>query len=192
MLKKNFFITVLIGVFFSCAKSAPKDYAILSGKIKNAQTKQITIKSRHGDFKDIKLNKDGSFTDTLHLKNKGQLLVFSSKESGQVFLKNNDDLYLKVDAKQFKETLLFSGKGAETSNYLAKKSVLQSKIAVLDLFKLDKKTFNIKVKEITTAFEELLNNYITIDSTFYLEEQKKIKTLPKMLENQYGQFQTQQ
>ena len=173
MLKKTVFIIVAISVLFSCTKSVPKNYAILSGKIKNAQTKEITIKNRQGVFKKIKINKDGSFKDTLHLKQQGQLFVFSTKETGQVFLKNNDNISLSVDETQFNETLQFSGNGAETSNYLAKKIQLQNKFAIADLFNLDKNAFASKTKEITGALKRLLEKSNNIDTAFYSEEQKK-------------------
>ena len=191
MLKKYFFSFIVLSMVISCTKSAPKNYAILSGKIKNAQTNKITIKSRNKDFKKIIINNDGTFVDTLYLKKQGQLIVFSVKESCQVFLKNNDDVFLKVDANKFKETLNFTGKGSETSNYLAKKLLLQSKLAIGELFNLEKDTFSARVKEISKNFNGLLDKYKNIDSTFYLKEKKAIEALPKVLTKQYNQIQTQ-
>jgi thiol-disulfide isomerase/thioredoxin len=191
IIKKNIQIVVLLSLLFSCTKSVPKNYASLSGKVENAKSSELIIRSRAGYVKKIKLNGDGTFSDTLHLKERGELFMFSIDGTSQIFLKNNDDIVMSVDTNKFNETLNFSGKGAETSKYLAEKILLQSKFSTAKLFELDKDSYNTKIKELSGAFKHLLNKYQDIDTVFYSKENKYIKTLPELLMKQYHQINNQ-
>ena len=190
MIKKIVLSAIIIAFFVSCGKQAPKDYATLSGKIENTTHKELVIKSRGGYIKNIKINEDGNFSDTLHIGDKGEIFIFSINGTGQVFLKNADDLKITLDSKNLKETLKFSGKGANTSNYLADKNRLQTTVNLKDLFKLDRATFDKKVKEISTKFTDLMHDYKDIDSAFYAEEKDALSTLPQMFEERYEQVNT--
>jgi thiol-disulfide isomerase/thioredoxin len=190
MIKKGLLLVGIIGLIFSCEKSAPKDYATLSGKIDNVKSKELVVKSRGGYVKSIKINDDGSFSDTLHIGNKGEMFIFSADETSQIFLKNDDDIKINADAKNLKETLKFSGKGAKTSNYLAKKIRLQSKFDLKNLFKLERAEFDKQAKEISTAFTNLMNKNSDIDADFFAEEKEGLESLPQMLNERYNQVNT--
>ena len=190
MIKKGLLLLGIVGLIFSCEKSAPKDYATLSGKIDNGAAKELVIKSRGGYVKNIKINDDGTFKDTLHIGNKGEMFIFSANGTGQIFLKNDDDIKMSFDGKKMKETLKFSGKGAKTSNYLADKIRLQSKFDLKNLFNLEKPAFDKQAKEISTDFLNLMNANSDIDSAFFAEEKAALETLPQMLEDRYKQVNT--
>ena len=60
-----FLITLLVG---SCSET-PKDYATVSGKIYNPnKLNKITLSNRAGYSKEIKINEDGTFSDTLKIE----------------------------------------------------------------------------------------------------------------------------
>jgi len=188
MIKKGILLIGIIGLLFSCNKTEPRNYAKLSGTIENVKSHELIVKSRSGYIKKIKINENGAFSDTLHLKNKGELFIFSSNGTAQVFLKNNDDVKISFDTKKMKETLKFTGEGAETSNYLAEKNLLQNKLSINKLFELDKASFDKKNKEITDSFLGLMDKYKNIDTAFYKEEKVALKTLPELLNKQYDRI----
>ncbi len=183
-------IILLITFLTSCKEDAPKDYAKISGTIKNANVKKITIKGRTGYAKTIVLNDDGTFSDTLHLNEKGDLFLFSVKKPIRIYLKNNDDIKLNANIDNFIESIKFSGNGSETNNYLAEKTLWQSKINVKELFQMKEADFKAKSSMIVSELTALLKKHNNIDDSFYKEEEKALAGLPAMLDKQYNQGQS--
>ena len=90
-----------LAAMLSCKEETPKEYVTLQGKVSNFKSNTLTIMGR--DFKkEITLNEDGSFKDTLnvvdgfHGFNDGNLQSF-------MYLKNRYDLELQFDADAFPE-----------------------------------------------------------------------------------------
>jgi thiol-disulfide isomerase/thioredoxin len=144
-------------VLLSCSEKAPKDYVMLSGKVENAQSETLTIMGRNFR-KDIALNEDGSFQDTLkvndgfHGFNDGTLQSF-------VYLKNGYDLKLNFDVKDFPASVVFDGDGALTNNYLNEK--LQFiKREQLDnykaFFELEKEEFDARIEDVRVKMDKML------------------------------------
>ncbi len=155
MMIKKVFIFALIVSLFSCNKK-PQNYATFSGIITNHFGKNGSI-STDGYKKEIKISKEGVFSDTIHVKNDGALFTFSDgNEFTSVYLQNGDDLKLTLDTKEFDETIKYTGKGMVNNNYLAKKSLFSEKAYSSNLFELDETEFKAKAKEITTQFENVL------------------------------------
>lgn len=99
----------------------------LQGSIKNA-TKEtsLTVKTiSERTLKEIEI-KNGSFaTKDLGLE-EGYYLLRKGNEAASIYLKPTDELIINFDAKDFKNTLLFLGKGAEANNFLVAKRKLES------------------------------------------------------------------
>jgi len=188
MIKKGLLLIGILGLIFSCGKSITKDYAKLTGKIENATTKEVLVKSRGGYSKSIKVDENGVFSDTLHLSNKGELYILSANGTIRVFLKNGDDVSLTLDAEKLSESLKFTGAGSNTNNYLADKTRLQSTFNLKDLFKLEKPEFEKQSTEISNKFNGLMDKYKDIDSSFYAEEKEALSTLPQMFKERYEQM----
>lgn len=90
--------------------------------IRNKTADVITIKNNMGkDIQQIKANDKGIFEATFGVA-EGMYYLFDGQEYASLYLKNGFDLTVKLDAKNFDETLLFSGKGALENNYLADKT----------------------------------------------------------------------
>src|SRR5690554_1861633 len=103
-MKKILFLLSAIAIF-SC-KEEPKDYVTFSGKITNKSSDSVVVRSQ--DYtKTIKLNEDGSFSDTLKVET-GVYNFFDGNESTNLFLKNGFDLHLTLDTKEFDETIIRS------------------------------------------------------------------------------------
>jgi hypothetical protein len=112
----------------SCTQE-PKDYVSFSGQILNQNSDSLIIRSNTDrDFKKrIAVNEDGSFSDTLKIVN-GAYYVFDGSESTRLYLKNGDDIELTIDTKEFDETVVYKGSGADVNNYLAQKALTQEMV----------------------------------------------------------------
>ena len=189
------FIKLMTLVFvislISCKKEEKaKDYVTFQGKVANHIGDEIEIKGRNY-VKKIKLNPDGTFKDTLKLP-EGQTTfqLFDGSEYATLFLKNGYDVKVKLDDKEFDETLSFEGKGAETNNYLAKKTLLQEKLFTGDLFDKDEKEFDQAIEGI----EKQLNDFITknekgVDSLLIANEKKGLAGFKQGIKGAYKQRQ---
>jgi len=186
MIKKGILIISIMVLLFSC-NEAPKNYAIFSGEVANSSTKEITIKGQSGFSKNVVINADGTFSDTLYLKNVGELFILSIDKSFRVYLKNGDNLKVDVDISNFEESIKFTGKGSKVNNYLAKKIVMQRGIAINELFELEKEAFDKKSSEITEDLIALFESYKIKDTAFYNKEKSGLLKIPEMLSKQYEQ-----
>lgn len=183
---KNMFILALAFTLFSCKTDAPKDYAKISGKITNHLGNDGSIRSKTYS-KEFKINKDGTFSDTLHLKNEGAMFSFSDgNEFSMLYLKNGDDINLTLDTKEFDETIKFSGNGSKSNNYLAQKSLLSEKLFTQNIFELNADDFSKKVVDIKTEFQNLLKNTKGLDETLTVLENEEVNSLEKVLTKQYA------
>ena len=155
MRKIAYFMVALAIV--SC-KTEPKDYVSISGNITNKNSDSVVIKSRTYS-KTIQVNEDGSFSDTLKVET-GEYSFYDGGESATVFLKNGFDIAMTLDTKMFDETVKFTGNGAEHSNFLAEKSLLQESILDLDeLMGLD----SVAREEKFTSIKDELTNFYNSD-----------------------------
>jgi len=187
-MKKLIYVLSLSLVIFACKEEAPKDYVTLSGTITNPNSDSLIVAQR-SILKTIKVAEDGTFSDTLKVKD-GTYVLFDGTESTSVYLENGFDLKIVVDTKQFDETISFTGNGAEASNYLVAKALLQEKVLEnKDMFLLEKPAFDAKITEVKTSFEALLNETKNIDSLFIAQETKGIEGLTQYLAKDYDKQQ---
>lgn len=186
MINKTLLIIVTIGLL-SCKDEALKDYVIFSGKITNSHGNKVSVKGK--DYsKEIKMNDDGTFSDTLHLKLEGIYYTFSDgNEQTSLFLKNGDAIKLTLDTKEFDETVKFTGVGSETNNYLAQKMLLEEKLFTNELYDLKEEEFDKKTASIKTKFLDFLTNSKNIDTSLVSDEKESINEIEKMLKGQYAQ-----
>ena len=80
----------IAGVFMVACKNEPKDYVTLSGNITNKNSDSLVVRTRTYS-KTIKVNEDGTFSDTLKVIS-GFHNLFDGKESTNMFLKNGFDI----------------------------------------------------------------------------------------------------
>lgn len=146
---KKVFILFLLTVATTYAQT---DVVKFRGKIANKNGDVITLTGQ--DFKHIiPVGKDGRFSDSFAAP-EGMYEFFDGSEYTELFLKNGFDLTLAMDAKQFDESIVYKGKGANENNILAKKvldeEALEPKImavqndpqAVMKLFTEFRNAFN--------------------------------------------------
>jgi len=177
-MKPIFALLLSILLFGSCTET-PKNYASLSGKITNANDfKKITISNRKGYKKEIKLSEDGSFSDTLNVK-EGLYQFFDGNEVGRIYLKNDNTISFTLDTKAFDETLKFKGDDADRSNFIIANSLLQESYLSEDLFDSSEAEFSKTFDKLKVAYDSLKNTYKTLDAAYFENQDKDFKSMQK-------------
>ncbi len=177
-MKKLSYIVLALLTLMSC-KQEPKDYVTFSGKITNPNSDSIIVISRADrSFKKlIKVNKDGSFSDTLKIAN-GIHSFFDGSEAATLYLKNGFDISVTLDTKQFDETIVYTGEGSEANNYLAQKSLSQEKMFNDDaMFVLEKEKFTERMASIENDFMKALEETKGLDASFVEAEKSDFMNL---------------
>ncbi|TRX21296.1 TlpA family protein disulfide reductase [Flavobacterium franklandianum] len=123
-MRKLLFIT--FSVFISISSQAQnKKQMIFQAEIANKFGDFITFSNdQNKQIKKIQINKKGVFKDTMNIAT-GRYLLSDGNEFTIVYLKNGFDLKMKMDAKNFDESIVYSGKGAAENNFLAKNSIFE-------------------------------------------------------------------
>ena len=187
-MKKLLILCGAFAVAFAC-KEEPKDYVTLSGKIIDKNSDSLVVRTREYS-KTIKVNEDGTFTDTLNVKS-GTFNLFDGTESTSIYLKNGYDLNITLNTKEFDETVAYSGNGSESSNYLAKQALLRETAFSPDIFNLEEDAFKAKVSEINKGFSDLLGSFKNLDSTLLANETMQINKMPEEILGYYKQQKAQ-
>lgn len=168
-------LLLLAGLAIISCKTDSKeevDYVLFSGKIENPLGKKIVVSGK--DFKkDILLKEDGSFADTLKVES-GYYTYLNGGERANFYLTQGDELNLTLNAKEFDETIAYTGKGAAKNNYLAKKFLANENVDFRSLYKEEETEFLKKITETKTKAEETLKNTKDIDKDFVALETKNL------------------
>lgn len=156
-MKKLILLLAIIGLI-SC-KNEPKDYVSLQGEITNSSAGILTVLGKNFK-KEITINEDGSFKDTLKVT-EGFHRFSDGAQQSFLYLKNGYDFNIDYDTQEFPKSLSFNGDGSGTNNYLISK--LQFiKDEQLDnpklIFELEKAEFDSKIGDLEAKLEELLAN----------------------------------
>ena len=158
---KNILTILLVTLVLSACKTEPKDYATISGKIDNVNDqKKLTIFNRLGYNKEITVNDDGSFSDTLKVT-EGRYTFTDGNQYGTIFLKNDSEIVLNVDANKFDESLTFTGDLADNNNYIIESFRIQNKYLSEDLFESDEAAFDNTFENLKTVLT-VLYSYLTL------------------------------
>ena len=190
-MKKTILLITIIIIFISCKNEKLKDYVILSGKIENPNSDSILIFNRNQDLvKIIKLQKDNTFKDTLDVT-EGYYSLSDGKESTQIYLKPKFDLNLSINTKEFDESIVYNGKGANENNYLAKKFLLEESFGKLRYYgyyaKLSEKEFLKLTDSLYNVQMKMLYSFPNLDKDFIFIESKSLEFV-KM--DKYSNFET--
>ena len=165
-MNKTSFYTISIAIILAgCQK--PKDHVELSGNITNPNSDKITITNPDNGYKkEIAVEEDGSFSDTLKVE-EGRYRFFDGNEVGTIFLKNGNSTSFTLDTNEFDETLKFKGDDAEKSNVLIAYALLQEKHLTNDLFDKNPKAFQDAFNALEKDFQDLKSSYTSIDTSYF-------------------------
>ena len=144
-------------------------------EIANRNTDAISFLDRNNgkEVKKIEVNKDGFFKDSFAIE-EGFYMLFDGKEYTKVFLKNGYGLTLKMDAKQFDESIVYSGKGALENNFLAQNAIEDAKYDYDSLLASTEDSFNKTIVEKKASDLSALENK-KFDPSFVMLQKKNIE-----------------
>ncbi len=148
---KKLFTCILALLLFSCAKEQTPEYTIISGKLPEIEEKTFTVSGISFE-KEIAINQDGSFIDTLHIEYNGAYRVGKTV----IYLHQGKNLAFEAQGKNL-EDIIFSGDLAAENNYIAEKSRTSNKILGTNaqkLYSLSQEEFAEKVNQLTTTYNE--------------------------------------
>ena len=185
-MKKIAFILVLV-LSVSCQKET-KNYVTLSGKIIDQNSDSILVRNRNFS-KTIKVNKDGTFKDTLKVE-AGLYALYDGVESTTAYLKNGFDLNISLDTEMFDETINYSGEGAEHNNFLAEKVRFIENLFDLDeLRSLDSIGLEAKFDDLKNEMTTFYSQYNNVDSMLINDGIKSIdRTIGSYKRYLYGEL----
>ena len=133
-------ITGILLTVLSVSAFAQKNYVTFEAKIDNKNGDKLYILGPNKFKKEFTLNNSGRFQDTLKVT-EGMYHLSDGVENTSLFLRNGMDLNLKMDAKEFDESIVYAGKGAKENNFLAQKALLDENFSFDEMLNADESTF---------------------------------------------------
>ncbi|TDP03963.1 TlpA family protein disulfide reductase [Flavobacterium sp. 245] len=189
---KKFFIAGLVLFSALNISAQSKKYVTFEANIANRNSDVISILNNGKIIKKIKVNSKGIFKDTLVVAG-GRSRLSDGLESTELFLKNGYDIKLKMDAKQFDESIVYKGKGSEENNVLAQRILADEKLYDDSVASLDDAAFNKLIEEKKEGDAKRLSNkkldpeFVKIESenaaraiAGFLEYRKEAQEIAKM------------
>ncbi len=187
-------ILLCFAVVFTACNNKPKDYVSISGKIYQP-TDSVLVFQNNAYKKEIKLDKEGNFKDTLHISNTSDRETYQEGFFGLSIGQARTFTYLEngfeLEITKVKDAFTFKGIGAENSNYIKEKIDLSMQFMnVQSYFALEQADFETKLKEAKLAFDGLVSSYEDKINPEFLEGEKKgntgfYKTLQDNYEKEY-------
>jgi thiol-disulfide isomerase/thioredoxin len=172
-MKKIFLIAVvLMGVFNGSAQK--NSHMTFQAEITNRFGDAISFFDVKGKLvKTIQVDKNGVFKDTMSVVT-GRYALSDGNEFAIVYLKNGFDLQLKIDAKKFDKSIIYSGKGANENNFLAQNTLLEKQADIKSLLLASEPDFFKGLdKKKTDDLKRLENN--KLDPVFVDLQKKSIE-----------------
>ena len=189
-MKKIWLLIAFIAIA-SCKDDTEKAATVVSGKITNNRGSEITFKKPNNkEFNEtLNVERDGSFLDTL-LVETGIYTFQYGRNRTEIFVEAGNNLTINFDAKDFENTLTFSGKGSEISTYLFEKQKTEKKLLGEDnsIYILDEAAYVSKLKEIKTTLEKLISSSKGIPGDFEEKEKRNLNYTYLVRLNNYQIF----
>ncbi len=139
-MKKIVFALATLAIV-SCNKEVkPVDYTLFSGTVSNKEGNDIKIFKGRELKKEIALDENGTFSDTLRL-DPGEYILLTNNQYARVYFKKGEHFNMNVDAKDFDKSLSFTGQGAKANEVLAKLSLIQQNLDFETLISEEKAEF---------------------------------------------------
>jgi thiol-disulfide isomerase/thioredoxin len=170
-MKKLITLTLAL-LLFSCAKEEKPEYTILSGKYLGTEENKFTIRGNSFE-KEINVNSDGTFTDTLYLDYEG---LYEIGRDIALYLEKDKNVSFEVNSEK-PEEIVFSGDLSTENNYIAQKSKLSTEIMgnMQTFLSLEENDFLAKIDELSKKRNELVENTTFTANGFKEKELKNLK-----------------
>ena len=185
-MKKYIQLALLVLTIFAC-ESEPKNYATLNGNVKNFDSqKTITILNRQGYKKEISINEDGTFSDTLNIE-EGPYFFSNGTDYASIYLKNNNTTTFNFDAKDFIETLKFTGDDADKNNFYIENIRLQQKYLTEDIMSKTEADFDKTFADLKSAYSQLKASKKNLETSFYTDLDAELENMHKAYKRYHEQ-----
>lgn len=172
---KNIILALIAIISLQSCNQEVKNYVSISGHFDGLTENDTLMKINSRTYhKDIVIDADGNFGDTLHIKKADYFSILIGKQARfSPYLNIGDDLTIEGDVKDFNNTLVFAGKGEDTNNYLITriKEVTVFNESINSLYALDSVEFNTKLDAFKDKMSNLINND-KIDTAVVSREKK--------------------
>lgn len=124
---KKLFVTGLLVFATLSVVGQSKNQIKFTAKIANRNSDTLVIRGKDNFKQVIPINKKETFAASFDAP-KGFYVFSDGVESSRLYLKPNSVVNLTMNAKEFDETIAFSGKGVEESNFLAQQALRNEKL----------------------------------------------------------------
>lgn len=189
IMKKLWLLVATIAIV-SCKEEAKIDYAIISGKIMNAESNEATVYGPNRFNKKITLAEDGTFNDTIKKVQTGTFTLYQARNATPLYLKSGDNVAINYDAKDFKSTLAVSGAGSEISSYLIAKGDKQRELMGqgTEVYVKEEADYKKVMSDIKSAHEALLDAAAGIPDDYKAKEKRNLNYAYLGQLNQYESY----
>ncbi|AXG71994.1 thiol-disulfide oxidoreductase ResA [Kordia sp. SMS9] len=186
---KKIFILIAVLTVISCAnkqKTENREYIVLSGKIENQKAAKISI--INNDFtKEISLNAEGIFTDTLRVDT-GYYSLYHDRTNATLFLTKGEELKITTDATKFIDSMRFEGKDATSNKFLVDKVLRNRGKDPVAIFSQEEGEFIKTMSDIRDVTSQKLKEATDLDEAFIAFEKKNIKYAHLINLSRYPQY----
>lgn len=174
-------IVMSIVVLASCNKENKEvDYTVISGTVSNVgELNKMMIRGGNDFKKEITLDSNGAFSDTLHVDN-GYYALIMGRDGMYLYLQKGDNLKISTDANNFSGALKYeSGNTKLVNEYLMNKSKekqeVMRKLGGSQIFMMPEERFLKVMDSIKNIDLNILKAAKNLPSDFVNIESKKIK-----------------
>lgn len=158
-MKKLFVFLFPAFLFFAFQSKETSNAVKITGTIENPVSENASI--RYGDSTHTAEVVDGKFVLDFELTKPEMITFKHGSESGGLYLEPGDNVTLTLNPEQFDETLKLAGEGAEESNYLLAKYLLNEKYneKMKNIYSSTPAEFAASMDEIKKENEQHLDTY---------------------------------
>ena len=177
-------IILLLILVISC-KNESANYVTLSGKIENPDPSRLLRIYSNNYEKEIDLNTDGTFKDTLLILN-GEYNMNHGNEYGSIYLKNGFITSFTANYEDFDKSLIYSGDGSEINNFSIQTYLVPDAHITEDLFETGtEEDLDNALQKCIEDYENLKAKYKNIDSIHILRNDKSIENSIVAIKNYF-------
>ena len=165
----------IVTTLFACKEEPKIDYVLFSGKIENPTVKSVSVFQGKEKIKEIQLEQDGTFSDTLTVEN-GYYNLDHGREVAYMYLEKGDSINVSLDTKEFDETIKYSGIGSSKNNFLAEKVLIEEKadIDISKVYAMEEPEFIAVMEDLKNSKVKSLESKENLSSEFKTTEKKNI------------------
>ncbi|GAA4295995.1 TlpA family protein disulfide reductase [Aestuariibaculum suncheonense] len=176
-MRRLFYVFALVLAMASCDSEQKKDFIVFKGKVVNPVGTDLRLSSLcYANSKNIPINEDGTFLDTLYVQ-ADNLMLYHGGHLAYMYLEAGDDISLSFDTDDFNNSIKFEGKGAHYNNYLLSKKAVSNEILseIDNIYLLNETEFKQMQKKLELALLEHLERTKNFPQDYIQMEKRNIE-----------------